>query len=153
MGKDVNQAAHLASAVAFTWDKYSEYPWRLQSLSTNIVENYFSQMRQKSRYFTAVDYMSMSFRCFCELVKKNSPDRGYTYPHNELGSCYEVAEISFSVKAIPLVKVKEKKGVQASIRKLTCNDTDRTADRAQELEVAYPASSRRFTIRESYTFS
>ena len=78
----------------------------LSAISTLVVENFFSTMRQSQRYPTLFQYGSGYQRAVYEFIKRHLQDSTITYPSSHIGKYYNIssglqfqlADIKFSSK-------------------------------------------------------
>ena len=125
------------------------------ALGTNIVENFFSIMRGHTYYFDVFEYMSLGYRTFMELVKKNASDCPFVYPKGETRCYNNQTGIRYTMNLITLPTPSDNRKTVANVRNFSVaiDPAARKLDKqhAAALAITFSPASRRFTIREAST--
>ena len=124
------------------------------AVSTLVVENFFSIIRQKRRYLTLWDYGCTYARAVLELVKKRTQDVGYSISNKATGKKYgNSIGITFSKSMIHLVSSaeRERESKMAVQNNKSSNMENRKLDEeaAKELATECKPSVKKLLIREA----
>ena len=126
-------------------------PLRTSALGTNIVENFFSQIRRKQRYFSVWEYSCIYNRAIHELMKRNCYDLPYSYPtrkNNAKKKYNSQIGLVWSIKDVKLMSPLKREKYIESLRVVHKGSAEEES-KCTELAANFNPSRRMLTIREA----
>ena len=130
----------------FYQTKYLKALQKISIFGTNIVENFFSIIRQKVRYPNDWEYRTTYFRAKYELMKRFSNNYRYRYPNKVLSKNYNnQTGLNFDINTIDLQL--KRKTTSTIVENNKGNKEDENI--CIQLATKYKCTRRRLTIRDA----
>eukprot|EP00734_Pompholyxophrys_sp_LG126_P000332 Pompholyxophrys_sp_v1_NODE_119_length_1822_cov_1.962649.p1 type:complete len:461 gc:universal NODE_119_length_1822_cov_1.962649:214-1596(+) len=117
------------------------------SLSTCVVENFFSLIRQKVRYPSLWDYHCIYARAKMENIKRSAPDSSYHYRKNKMiGKKYNNHGLTYTMASIRLLSTTDREKMKGDMKKFQGSEKQRQL--CEELVELFRPSRKMLLTRE-----